>query len=66
MVITVDTGCVTNTVASDAYRRTVATTDGRGNVTATAYDPFGRVASVTFVYDALGRRTSRAHLATEQ
>ena len=62
-VRTVDAGCVTNTVAYDAYRRTVATTDGRGNVTATAYDPFGRVSSVTdatnavtrYVYDAMGR-----------
>ena len=62
-VRTVDAGAVTNTVAYDAFRRQLATTDGRGNVTSYAYDSRGRLAFVTdpigaltaYAYDPMGR-----------
>ena len=55
----VSASCVTNSVKYDVYRRPIAQTDGRGNVTTRAYD----VASLTdaagavtaYAYDAAGR-----------
>ncbi|MGN0854185.1 MAG: hypothetical protein ACI4R9_01545, partial [Kiritimatiellia bacterium] len=62
-VRTVSHSAVTNTLACDAFRRQLATTDGRGSTAVYRYDAAGRLVAQTdaatnttcYAYDAMGR-----------
>ena len=63
MTLSVNTSAITNTVQYDAFKRQVATTDGRGNTTSYVYDELGRMSrqidpcgnETAYVYDTMGR-----------